>query len=88
MDFLKKGQDVLNKNSGSGSTQQQGANTTQQPAAGQQQAGGEDYGDKGMSSYFPFLRSVLGLLHALDAGMDESVKREREIADEHELIRN
>jgi len=44
MDFLKKGEAMLNK-SGSGSTGQQpvAGNT-----AGNTQAGGEDYGDKGL----------------------------------------
>lgn len=58
MDFLKKGQDLLNKSSGSTSdnNQTQNPNVTQQPAAGQQ-AGGEDYGDKGLY----FLPSALSL---------------------------
>lgn len=51
MDFLNKGKELLNKGSSSGSAQQPQGGAA--PAQGQQ-AGGQDYGDKGM---FPLLPS-------------------------------
>jgi hypothetical protein len=63
MDFLKKGQEMLNPNSGSGSAQQNpqhpNAQAGQQAGNPQQgNAGSEDYGDKG-ESFLTYFCSIL-----------------------------
>jgi len=50
MDFLKKGQEMLNKQTGGSSNQApaEGSMAPQEGAAPAQNAGTEDYGDKGL----------------------------------------